>query len=131
MLFELKKGVKLEDITELSPALLPVFTFVVLYCHTHKLPCRITSLINDRDKVHAISRTHAEGRAFDLGIEGIPGFHVKRLAYHANLQFREIAAIGFDSGKPEAAVDKAHGTGPHIHFQVRPDAPFHQYLKLD
>lgn len=128
MLFKVKDGVKLGDIQEFQPALMLIFTYVVLYCHKHQLPCVISSLIQDRDKVNAKSMTHEEGRAFDLSLHGISTFHVERLVYHVNKKFNDIGAISAETGFSNPAEDKLHGTGPHIHFQVRPHAQYEQLI---
>ena len=130
MLFSLKSDVILADIQQFAPAILPIFTYVVLYAKNNDLPCEITSLISDRKDVVAVSTTHKDGRAFDLSISGWSMFHIKRLVHNVNINFATIAAISFETGNPTAAIDKNHGTGPHIHFQVRADAPIHQFLPL-
>jgi hypothetical protein len=128
MIFKLKEGVRIEDLYHLSPALWQIFAYVLAYAHNNNLPLVITSLINDRDLVNAISNTHAEGRAFDISIKDWPMLHIQRLCHQVNQKFKDIAAISKESGRATAAIDKPHGNGPHIHFQVRAFAPVHQFL---
>ena len=61
MLFEIKDDIVLEDIQLLQPAMWVVLTSVIMYCKKNNLPCRITSIISDRDNVNAVSKTHDTG----------------------------------------------------------------------
>jgi hypothetical protein len=129
--FTIKDDCRLGDMTALHPALYLILSFVLQYCNDHGLECRITSLASDRDGVISVSTTHEDGRAFDLGIRESGGwseFHVKRLVQTVNKAFQKIAAVSVASGRPVAAYAASHGTGPHIHFQVKSSANVVEFL---
>lgn len=132
MLFSLKDGVPHQDLEEMQPALLILWTATVLYCKEYNLPCKITSIKSGRDNVRETSRSHSEGRAFDLSVAGWTDMHVHRFVYLMNQDYREIAAISASDLNPRAAVYHEYdGQGDHIHLQVRRDAPYSKYLKWD
>ena len=127
MLFEIKEDIVLEGIQKLQPAIWIIFTGALLYCKRHNLPCRITSIISDRDKVNAKSRTHEQGRAIDIGIRG-PGWtstHVHRLTHQICQDYADVAAISASDFKPRAAIAKSD----HIHLQCRPNADVSKFIK--
>lgn len=119
-----KRGVNPKDLEKLQPAAWILLLRTILYCEEHGLQCRITSLISDRGKVKAKSRSHEEGRAFDIGIRGWSEFHINRFAYIMNRDYEKIAAISFSDLKPRAVVPKKD----HLHIQVRPDAPYQKFV---
>lgn len=123
-----KEGVDCKEVFILEPALFLILTNVMLYCRMHSLPCVITSLVSGREGIEETSHTHEEGRAFDLRSEGISDVHIQRIVFHVNQSFEKIGAISKETGKSVAAYAKPHGTGPHIHFQVRPNAPFWEFV---
>jgi len=130
VIYELKKECKQEDLQMIEPALLILFTRVVLYCAEWKIPCMVTSIISDRENVASVSTssTHEEGRALDISTRGMTEQHIYRLVHIMNMEYRDIAAISAIDGQPRAAIYHDAGTGPHIHLQVRRDAPYYKYL---
>ena len=118
MLFEVKEDIDLEDLQKLNPAIWIIFTAALLYCKKNNLVCRITSIISDRGKVNAKSRTHEEGRAIDIGVRTEDGWnpvHAQRLCYQLNRDYSEIAAISYSDHKARAGIPKSD----HIHLQCR------------
>tara|TARA_Y100000401_G_C8261599_1_gene193613 strand:- start:66 stop:449 length:384 start_codon:yes stop_codon:yes gene_type:complete len=118
MLFEIKDDIVLEDIQLLQPAMWVVLTSVIMYCKKNNLPCRITSIISDRDNVNAVSKTHDTGRAVDISIRGWRDVDCNRLCHKLNTEFSDIAAISYSDRRPRCALLK----NDHIHLQVRPSA---------
>ena len=118
MLFEVKEDIDLKDLQKLNPAVWIIFTGALLYCKRNNLVCRITSIISDRGKVNAKSRTHEEGRAIDIGVRAEDGWnpvHAQRMCYELNKDYSDIAAISYSDHKPRAAIAKSN----HIHLQWR------------
>ena len=119
-LFEVKEDIELEDFQKLHPAIWIIFTGALLYCKRNNLVCRITSIIGDREKsnVKAVSRTHSDGRAIDIGVRPEDGWnpvHAQRLCYQLNRDYSEIAAISYSDHKARAGIPKSD----HIHLQCR------------
>lgn len=129
MIFGLKEGVDAKDLQVIHPALLILLTRTILYCQEHKLPCTITSLINDRKGVKATSRTHESGRAFDLSIKSWPNIHLHRFPFLMNIQYADIGAISSRDGIPRAVVYGDDNHKDHMHIQVRPDAAWNRFIK--
>ena len=132
MLFEIKNGVSIEDLREMQPALLILFSATVLYCKEYSLPCKITSIKGDRENVRAKSRTHEDGRAFDLSTKGWTDMHIHRFLFLINSDYREIGAISASDHNPRAAIYHDYdGQGDHIHLQVKRNANYNKFMKWD
>lgn len=129
MIYTLKRGVDSKDLQMIQPALWILLTRTFLYCAEYELPCRITSLINDRKGVKATSRTHESGRAVDISVRGWSETHKYRFQYVMNQEYSDIAAISASDHKPRAVVLHDSGRGPHLHIQVRPNAKWHKFIK--
>lgn len=115
-LFKLKDGVVLEDLQNITPAMWVVLTAVIMYCKRHGLELVLTSIINDRDNVKAISKTHDTGRGLDIRIADWPEVHRQKLCFMLNNNYKDIAAISYSDRRPRCAILKSD----HIHLQVRP-----------
>ena len=118
MLFEIKEDIHLEDLQHLQPAMWVVLTYTIMFCQNNNLPCKITSIINDRKDVNAKSKTHDQGRAVDISIAGWRDVDCQRLCYKLNTSFHDIAAISYSDKQPRCSIVKSD----HIHIQVRPNA---------
>jgi hypothetical protein len=127
--FDLKKGVNINDLQHICPALHILLTRTILYSQEYKLPCVITSLIGDRDNIKTSSKTHAEGRAFDISVNGWTDQHVHRFCFIICRDYEDIGAISSEDMKPRAAIYHDSGYGAHIHLQVRPDAKVSKFIK--
>ena len=123
-----KEDVEARDLEMVHPALWILLLRTILYCAEFQIPCRVTSLISDRKNVKSTSRTHEEGRAFDISIDSWSEFHVHRFLFLMNSDYRDIAAISASDGNPRAAVyHNYQNQGKHIHLQVRRDAPVFKF----
>lgn len=121
--------VEAKDLEMIQPALWILLTRTLLYCAEFSIPCKITSLISDREKVASQSTTHQEGRAFDLSVKGWSEFHIHRFLFIINSDYRDIAAISASDKNPRAAVYHSYNNqGDHIHLQVKREAPVFKFL---
>ena len=120
MSFQTKKDVSIEDLKGMHPFILLIFAEFYLYCYENKIPCVLTSLMENAPG--RISETHSDGRAFDASVRGWSDFHIHRIVYHFNEKFKDIAAISASDNKPRAVVyHKVEGGAHHLHFQCRKD----------
>jgi len=116
-----KSGVNKNDWLHVHHNLLQILDFVVDYAADHDLPIMITSIIRPKIKGVSKSKTHEEGRAFDLSVRGWNDVHVQKLVILVNDKF-ETGAISLSDHKEREAVyedGQSAGTAPHLHFQVR------------
>ena len=116
-----KRGVDPKDFKWFTKNCELLFVAVMRYCDDHKLPLRITSLINDRKDVMAKSSTHEEGRAFDISIDGWDKGNIIDFVEYMNKNYKNIAAISAQDLVPRAAIYHNTGSGYHIHLQTRRD----------
>jgi hypothetical protein len=66
----------------------------------------------EEDKVLGrVSDTHRTGRAFDIRTAGLPEAFIAEFILHFETKYPKLGA-----GK--LIVNKAHGTGPHLHVQL-------------
>lgn len=119
--FTLKSDCEIGDIQMLSPKLLVLFSTVLEFADTHKLPVKITSIISDRKNVVAKSRTHETGRALDISTVHWDDTHILRLKKILLDKHSDIAALSASDYKPRPLVwHNYKNQGDHIHLQVRP-----------
>lgn len=126
-LFEIKDDIDLEDMMQWQEPLLWLFAATVRWCREVGVPCKITSLIRDRQNVKAVSRTHESGRAYDLSIQGWSKTHIHKFCFFMNSNYSDWGAIGKTSGKSIVAL--YHNN--HIHVQIRPNASVDKYLSKE
>lgn len=132
MIFDCKSDINLEDLKDISPALLILFTHTALYCQEYNLPFVVTSVKSDREGVREISTTHKDGRALDFSVKGWASNHVYRFVYLTNKYFADIGAISYSDNQPRAAVyHEYEGQGEHIHLQVRPSAKVNRFVTFN
>ena len=109
----------------MNPNLLIVLGTITGYCFDHKLPLLITSMKSDAVKEVRVSVSHAEGRAFDVSINGWSEAQIETFKRKFNKDFESVAAVSNSDGKPRLIVDHrakdAHGNPSirHFHVQVR------------
>ena len=129
-IFEVANDVLLSDLQKISPALLIIFTRVVLYCSEHNLPLKITSIISDREHIKNQTAVHKTGRGLDISLKGFGDLHKVRLPYLLNKWYSDIAAISKSDGVKRAAIVHDVGYGEHLHIQVKPNANWHLFNNL-
>ena len=67
------------------------------------------------------SKTHREGRAFDLRTWDLPDDIIQVLMNHFNTKYGYMGAISYTTKLPRLIVHHDAGTGAHLHFQVSPN----------
>lgn len=116
-----KPGVNADDWDRVSSKLLVLADYLMSHCETYNLPIVITSIIRPKIKGVSKSRTHEEGRAFDISVKGWSAHDVKFLVDAVN-EKHSIGAISLTDGKEREVIYEdgiKAGTAPHLHFQVR------------
>lgn len=119
-----KAGVNKDDWDKVHPNLLVVADYVLAHAETYGLPVVFTSIIRPGIKGVSVSKTHAEGRAFDISVKGWSPEDIKFLVDAINEKLH-IGAISFSDGKEREALyeptvlknGKVIKTA-HLHFQV-------------
>lgn len=123
---QFKDGVNPLDLAKIHPALLFVLGFIALYAKAFSLPVVVSSITDDAP--NRKSKTHEDGRALDISLNGWGELHIHRLEFIVNQRFaRELGTA--PSGEPLRVI-KVHdaGTGNHIHAQVRVNAMLENLL---
>lgn len=67
------------------------------------------------------SRTHREGRAFDLRTWDLPEDLVTLMMDHFNTKYGYMGAVSYFTRRPKLIVHHDVGTGAHLHVQVSPN----------
>lgn len=98
-----KAGVNKEDWNKVKNNLVLLALAVAFYCFKRKLPLLFTSIIRDGIPGVSVSRTHIEGRAFDISVRGWTEKDILDLVLWVNETFN-IGAISASSGKEFEAV---------------------------
>lgn len=86
----------------------------------HSLPFIITETLTteEEDKLlKRVSRTHREGRAFDISDRNWRAYNITEFVSFFNHKYKEIAAVT-TSGAPALVVHHDAGTGTHFHIQI-------------
>jgi hypothetical protein len=116
-----KPEVKPSDWDSVHENLLGLLDFAVDFATDHDLPILITSIIRPKIKGVSKSKTHEEGRAFDLSVRGWTKELIKKLVNQLNEKFKTGAISSTDLKEREVVYEDGvtAGTAPHLHFQVR------------
>lgn len=118
-----KPEVNINDWDHVDTNLLLLLDYAVDFATSRDLPILITSIIRPQIKGISVSKTHEQGRAFDLSVRGWTIYQIKQLADGANDKFN-IGAISYSTHLEQEVVYEdgvSAGTAPHLHFQVRPN----------
>jgi hypothetical protein len=110
----------IEEIEYLSPWLLVILGDILLWSLSKKLAVNITSLMREMNDGISESKTHQEGRAFDLSVKGWTLEQIKELASYINLKYSAIGAKSAKDGSVNTCFYHNNGHGWHFHVQVRP-----------
>ena len=127
--WSVKKGVDINDIKSIDPALLLIKAYVVDFGIRNRLEVVFTSIINDRDGVPSVSTTHASGRAEDLRIVIWPISAIRKLQLELNEKFVTVGALSKDTHVPTVALYGDEKHLDHMHLQVRPNADISRIIK--
>lgn len=87
----------------------------------HTLTFTATFSTPEEDKkLGRVSDTHRTGRAFDIRTRDLPAEFISKFIEHFNTLYnRTMGAVTKDG--PNLIVHKPHGSGPHLHVQIRRD----------
>lgn len=110
----------INEIMSLSPWLLIILADVIMWALARNLVVTVTSLLRPENDGISESRTHQEGRAFDLSVKGWSEAQIRELCDYINLKYQAIGAISAKDGVSRACFYHNNGNGWHFHFQVRP-----------
>lgn len=117
--FTLKNGVEMEDMTMISPKLLIVLGHFLLYAEKYDLPVVVTSMINDRGSVQAVSTTHETGRAVDISSRNWPLHHRQEVVEQVMNVANHYGAISYSDNERRVIIHHEYmGQGDHFHLQV-------------
>ena len=106
----------INEIQNLSPAIVAVFSYLCLYADTYGLPVRITSIFERIPE--RVSSTHSTGRAIDISVDGWSDLHLERLKNKLNRDFKKWGTSK-DGKNPKVMIIHDVGLGKHIHIQTR------------
>lgn len=82
----------------------------------------ITDIMSDAaedQKLHRVSTTHREGRAFDFRVHGLPKEFLDEVENKFENLYKELAALSLENGKPNLILYHNNGNGMHAHVQIR------------
>lgn len=115
-----KPDVNPNDWNLVNHYLLLLAEFYVDWCEACKLPVLFSSII--RPMIPGVSKTdiHTKGRAFDFSAHGWTKELRDEFEKQVEEKFKTIAAIGAETGLPNAIYWHDAGAGFHAHMQVRP-----------
>lgn len=110
---------------ETHPKLKEIAYDMCKWCTEQNLPFLITAAkstdLEDR-QLKRISKTHQEGRAFDMSRRGWTQAHLDEFTAHFTAKYEEYAAQNF-AGFPALIVHHDAGSGDHLHIQIRRGLP--------
>jgi hypothetical protein len=120
-----KAEVNKEDWHKVKNNLIILALAVAFYCFKRNLPLLFTSIIRDGIPGVSTSRTHIEGRAFDISVIGWAEKDILDLELWINESFK-IGAVSASSGKEVACKYEPRECWPggkikkeaHLHFQT-------------
>lgn len=104
----------------LHPITLDILTDAVQWATGHGLPASITETVTtaaEDQKLKRVSRSHAQGRAFDLSTRGWDKDSIALFIKEFSAKYSDVAATG-GSGKPALIVHHDAGHGDHFHVQI-------------
>ena len=70
------------------------------------------------EELGRVSDTHRTGRAFDVRVRDLPESLIAELCAHFRKKYYRMGAVGSNNGH-NLIVYKPHGTGPHLHVQIK------------
>lgn len=71
------------------------------------------------DLLKRVSATHREGRAFDVRVRGLPDALIAQLCAFFRKKYKNLGAVSLSTRSRELIVYKPHGTGAHLHVQIK------------
>jgi len=114
-MFEVKRGVEIDDLKKLHINVLYMFSEICRYCESRNMPVTITSIFSDRKDVKRVSNTHETGRAIDIRTKDWTEEQILDLETWCCVEFADIGAISHSGGSRAALYHENH-----LHIQVKP-----------
>jgi len=120
-----KAGVDSSDWDKVKNNLILLALAVAFYCSKRGLPLLFTSIIREGIKGVSISKTHIEGRAFDISVKDWSQKDILDLVLWINQSF-SIGAVSLSNGQENEVVYEPREYWPngdmkkeaHLHFQT-------------
>lgn len=107
----------IQDIYSMQPSLIIVLGTVLQFCKLNDLPCTLTNVT--RSFPQSVSRTHPDGRAFDMSTKGWRQVDVTNCLSYVKKRVGHLGAYSKNSGAQTVGVYHNIGLGDHIHFQTK------------
>ena len=124
---EHKDGVNEMDWHKVNDKLLILAGYTLIFCNERGIPVVFTSIIRPQIKGVSKSKTHEQGRAFDLSARGWNRPQLKEFVEKINREFKLGAVSSVDGTEREAVFEDAEFDKngkqvkwPHLHVQCRP-----------
>jgi hypothetical protein len=87
-----------------------------------ELTLTATTSTREEDKaLGRVSDTHRTGRAFDVRTRDLPESLIAEMLAHFRFLYPKLGA--FTGKQHQLIVYKPHGTGPHLHVQIKRNVP--------
>lgn len=105
----------------LHPKLIEIMQDMQVWCDEHEMPFVVTETVSTQeedDRLKRVSKTHLEGRAFDISAKGWGDQVVDIFCDFFDEKYKDVAALKQD-GLPLLVVFHDAGTGEHFHVQIR------------
>lgn len=116
--FTTKPEVDMEDFKQMKPLLIVVFGYFLQFCAENKINPNLTHILGD---LHVSkSRTHSEGRAFDVSTRGWTAKQIDDCIVYMNDKVGHLGAYSASDGKQRVIVRHDAGMGDHFHCQIKP-----------
>lgn len=120
-----KEGVDKSDWLKVKNNLILLALAVAFYCSKRNLRPVFTSIIREGIKGVSVSKTHIEGRAFDISVIGWKEKDIEDLLEWFKETFK-VGAISSTTGEERAVIYERRELNPdgsirkeaHLHFQV-------------
>jgi len=116
--------VAFENRTKLHPLVQNLLDSVLIFIKLRfnkTINARITSTVSTQLQdalLHRTSTTHQEGRAFDLGLNGLSEKEIQEIKTAFTEVAGHLGAINPQTRLPTLIVDHDTGLGRHLHFQI-------------
>jgi hypothetical protein len=112
-----KEDVLFSDFQNVSPSIVIVLGYFSLFCHENSVPCRITSV--KEAVIGRVSRTHADGRAFDASLVGWKQKTIDKCVEFMQNRVGWLGAISRSDNERRVVIVHDSGHGNHFHFQTK------------
>lgn len=110
-----------ERFNEVHPKLKEIAEDMCSWCSDRSLPLVVTAAkstdVEDR-ALKRISKTHQEGRAFDMSRRGWTQEHIDEFTAHFTAKYASVASLNVGNF-PNLIVHHDIGSGDHLHIQIR------------